>query len=416
MTTTEVPAVLVRCCECGAEKPAPKRLPTGWKRVEESVTCGECWQKRLCLRAVTMRVAKPDGMGWPELRKLLRESFEATTAAANFVMREMAKVEPGFVDVDGKMKLGKLPKCYFYPEIRKRWPLLATCSVNTLEQLVQSKYRAQRLDMARGRKSLPSFRYPQPIPVHNATWSVSEGEDGGIVLSFLLSGQRVRLVLRGGSQYRRQTNDVRRIIKGEVKQCQLDVYEEGTFPNTKLLVKMVGWFPRQERTGSFAASLVTGPVARGGGDDEQVQVDGVQATAATPAFLTLYNDEQRTIYRWNADHVRGWIAAQDERMQRLREDLKAEKRLGRDRDGILAQMDLLERDHHNRMHSFCHEVSAQVVEHLRRRRCGTLLFVDRDRSYFRHFPWAKLSGMLADKSKRAGIEFIASGDAVSESP
>lgn len=415
MATTEA-LVTVCCSECAAEQAAPKRLPTGWKRIGETVTCVDCWKKRFALRAVTMRVAKPDGIGWPELRKLLRESFTASTQAANWVLRQMALHDPGFNE---NGKLAKMPQVEpdgqsLYLGVMARWSDWDTRTASCIVQAAQAKYKACRFKMARGEVSLPSIRYPHPIPCHNATWSISEGEDGGLVLDAPLGRKnRVRLVLRGGSQYRRQLNDVRRIIKGEVQQCQLDIYEEGTYPNTKQLVKMVGWFPRQERTGSFAASLVTGPVARPNVDADG-QIAGAQI--ATPAFLTLYNDERRTIYRWNADHVRGWIAAQDERMQRLREDLKAEKRLGRERDGILAQMDRLERDHYHRLHSFCHEVSTQVVEHLRRRHCGTLMFVDKDRSYFQHFPWAKLAGMLADKAHRAGIDFIASGDAGAETP
>lgn len=377
------------CALCGAEKDVG-RIPTGWKLIGDVLHCEKCKLAKYALRAVTIPIVSPVGIGWPDLRKLLRESFSATTEAANFVVREMAKVDDGLVAAaNGKRKLGKLPKCYFYPEIRKRWPALATCSVNSLEQAVQAKYRAARLDMVLGKKSLPSFRYPHPIPVHNATWSVKEGDDGGLELSFLLSGERVTVRLKGGVNYRRQLVDVRRLISGEARQGQLDIMEHGT----KVLCKMVGWFPRTEKRDGWAASLVSG------GD----------------AFLTLYNDDRRTIYRWNADHVRRRIAAQDEQMQRLREDLKAEKRLGRERDGILARMDLLRQRHHDYMHSFCHDVSRQVIGHLSRRRCALVMVSMDDKSYMPHFPWHKLGTMLADKANRAGIE-IASGDGASESP
>jgi hypothetical protein len=220
---------------------------------------------------------------------------------------------------------------------------------------------------------------------------VSECEDGGLHVDLPIGRKaRATLRLKGGQGHRRALHDVRRIIRGEVAQCQLDIYEQGA----KLLVKMAGWFPRQDKRGDFVASMHTG------GD----------------ALLTLYNDERRLIYRWNADHVRRRIVAQDEQMQRLREDLKAEKRLGRERDGILARMEFLSEQGRRFLGSFCHEVSRQVVEHLRRRRCSVLMLVDRDKSYMPHFPWHQLRSMIADKANRAQIELIASDDAASESP
>lgn len=381
------------CGSCQSERGEGDRLPTGWKRLGGAVHCEKCWRERYALRAVTIPIVSPVGMDWQELRKLLRESFDMVTQAANYCLRNLAANDRGIDPMTGKVGKFEAPTIggkSIYKAIADAWPI-ATQSAVALSQSVIAKYRACRFDMHRGRASLPTIRYPHPIPVHNATWSISEGEDGGLVLNLPLGRKnRVDLRLKGGQNYRRQLMDVRRIINGEAIQGQLDIMEKGA----QVLVKMVGWFPKTPRGAKpWAASLATG------GD----------------AFLTLYNDEKRTIYRWNADHVRRWIAAQDEQMQRLREDLKAERRLGRERDGILARMDLLSQRNHDRMHSFCHEVSKQVIGHLERRRCGTLMCAMKDTSYVPHFPWHKLRTLLADKASRARIE-IASGDAASESP
>lgn len=383
----------MKCDTCHVERETKSdRTPMGWKRLGDALHCDKCWRGKYALRAVTIPIACPVGMGWPELRKLLRESFEMATQASNWALRQLAMSDPG-IDL-GTKKLGKMQVCEpggksLYKGVADHFDL-DTRTASCLTQLVQAKYRALRLDMQRGKVSLPSLRYPQPIPMHNATWSIAEGEDGGLVLDMPLGRKnRVQVKLRGGQNYRRQLVAVRQLIRGEAIQGQLDVMEQGT----KVLCKMVGWFPKTERRDGWAAALHTG------GD----------------AFLALYNDERRAIYRWNADHIRRWIVAQDEQMQRLREDLKAEKRMGRDRDGILARMSDLRQKHHDRMHSFCHEVSSQVIGHLSRRRCGLLMVVDADKSYLPHFPWHKLRTMLADKANRAGIE-IASGDAASETP
>jgi len=382
----------MRCSSCQSERDAGDRLPMGWKRLGDAVHCDKCWRERYALRAVTLPIVSPIGMDWQELRKMLRESFQMATHAANWALRQLAAHDAG-IGVGAKLGRMDTPEPggkSLYKGVADQFAL-DTRTASVLVQAASAKYRASRLGMHRGEVSLPSIRYPHPIPVHNNTWSVREGEDGGLELNFPLGRkQRVSVRLKGGVNYRRQLVQVRQIIRGEAVQGQLDIMEQGT----KVLAKMVGWFPKADRTAKpWAASLATG------GD----------------AFLTLYNDERRTIYRWNADHVRRWIAAQDEQMQRLREDLKAEKRLGRERDGILARMDLLSRQNHDRMHSFCHEVSAQVIRHLERRRCGTLICAMQDQSYMPHFPWHKLKSMLADKANRTGIE-IASGDAASESP
>lgn len=379
----------MQCSTCQAEKSRKNGdgLPIGWKRLGEATHCEKCWRSRFALRAVTLPIVSPVGMSWDDLRKLLRESFTWTTQAANWTLRQLAMHDPG---LDAEGKITKLPVVEpegksLYKGVADRWPL-DTRTASTVVQAATAKYRACRLNMMRGRVSLPSIRYPHPIPCQNAVWSIAEGEDGGLVLSLPIGRKnRVQVRLAGGVNYRRQLEDVRRLVKGEAVQGQLDVMEHGT----KVLCKMVGWFPKSEKVkGEWTAALHTG------GD----------------AFLTLYNDERHAIYRWNADHVRRRIAAQDEQMQRLREDLKAEKRLGRERDGILARMDMLRQQGQDYLHSFCHEVSAQVIGHLSRRRCGLMLVVDADHSYMPHFPWHKLRTMLADKANRAGID-IASGDA-----
>lgn len=383
----------MKCDICSVEEDTKgDRIPKGWKRLVGVLHCGKCLRSRFARRAVTIPIVSPVGMGWDDLRKALRQSFDWTTQAANWVLRQLAAHDAGIDPVT--KKLGKFAPPEpdgksLYKGVADRW-CIDTRTASCIVRAATAKYGACRLKMHRGEVSLPSIRYPHPIPVQNATWSITEGEDGGLVLDMPLGRRgRVQVRLKGGVNYRRQLVAVRQLMKGEAVQGQLDIMESGT----KVLAKMVGLFPKVAKRDGWAAALHTG------GD----------------AFLALYNDERRAIYRWNADHVRGWIMAQDDRMQRLRDDLKAEKRLGRERDGILARMEQLRDQHHNRMHSFCHKVSAQVIGQLSRRRCGLLMVVDADKSYMPHFPWHKLSTMLADKANRAGIE-IASGDAATDSP
>lgn len=371
----------MKCSSCEASCES-ERMPTGWKKLEEAIFCPACWKARYVIKAVTIPVVSPVGMGWPELRKLLREQFDLTTKAANWAMRQVAALDTtlGVGQKMGKMGIPEPNGKSLYKGIADQFSVSTHTAVE-ISNAVLSKYRTARLDMHRGRASLPSIRYPHPIPVPGKTWSIEEGKDGGLVLNTPLGRKnRVNLRLKGGSEYRRQLLDIRKILDGTAVKGQLAIYENGS----KLLVKIAGWFPKVVRTNKpWAASLVTG------GD----------------CLFTLYSDEQKTIYRWNADHVKRWVAAQDEQMQRLREDLKAEKRLGREKDGILARMALLSAKHTDRMHSFCHEASAQVIGHLVRRRCGTLVCSFSDTGFIPHFPWFKLKTMLANKANKEGIEF-----------
>ena len=398
-----------RCEQCRVIRESGNRLPRGWKRRDESVYCDKCWRAAYALRAITIPVVGPICAGklgakdsapmeWPELRERLKASWIATTQASNWILRQLAVIDPGLVGG----KLAKMPRSYFYPELRKRWPALATCSVVSLDQAAQQKYRAARFDLALCQASLPTMRYPVPIPVHNATWSVWEDEGGRLLLSFMLGEGRVTVRLRGGPNYRRQLLGLRKIMRGEAVQGELAIYRvnanhadhrNGDTKGTRVMAKMVAWLPKDEARGQTVAALHTG------GD----------------AFLTLYDEARNTIFTWNADHVRRRVARHDQELQRLREDLKAERRLGRERDGVLARMELVSRNHAHYMHSFCHQVSAEVVGLLKRRRAGLAIYVDADQGYMPHFPWHKLGEMLADKAGKAGIEFTSS-DAASDSP
>lgn len=379
------------CSSCGIEREGD-RMPTGWKRLGESVHCDKCWKLRYVIKAVTIPVVSPVGMDWPSLRKILQEQFDLSTKAANWTMRQVAALDT-VLGVGTKLEKMPVPMPggkTLYKAVADQFAL-DTRTASCLSNAVLALYKKARFEMHRGRTSLPSIRYPYPIPITGATWDVTEGEDGGLTVDVPLGRKnRVSLRLRGGSEYRRQLTDIRKIISGEAVKGQLDIYEKGT----KLLVKFAGWFPRKPATDKpWSASLVSG------GDN----------------FATLYNDQNKTIYRWNADHVKRWVIAQDEQNQRLREDLKAEKRLGREKDGILARLALLSDKHTNRMHSFCHEVSAQIVNHLVRRRCGTLICTFADTGFIPHFPWFKFKTMLANKANAVGIEFVSGGE-VSESP
>lgn len=403
----------MKCSACDAVKVLPsktggERLPNGWKRIAEDVLCEDCVGTRYHLSAIELPVVGPVCTGepgqtgsrpleWPELRDRLRAAWIATTQSSNWIVRQLALSDPG---MSAEGKLATMPKQYLYPELRKRWPSLTTAAVPSLERAVTRKYRACRLKIATCQQSLPTMRYPVPLPIAGSTYKVWEDDGGRLLVSFLLDSERVTLRLRGGPNYRRQLSGLRAIMTGEAKQCELSIYRRNASPSdhrngdtaaTRVFAKFVARFPKRVSERAGVAAMHTG------GD----------------AFFTLFDECKNQILRWNGDHIRRRIRAYDEQLQRLREDLKAEKRLGRDRDGILARMDILAQNQNAWLHSLCHEMSASVVTMLARRKVATLLYVDVDKSYVDHFPWAAFRLKLETKASALGIE-IASGNTVPE--
>lgn len=153
---------MTTCSVCGKSVEATK-LPRGWKRMMDAVHCDECWRKQYVLRAVTMEVLRPlgDGIGWPELRAILRTSWGQATSMTNWIMGRMFAVDQprtpdmkklGKFDFDGKP---------LYHECREIWPEFRPTSLASLMQALRGKYSKKRYDVLwTGEASLPSAVSP----------------------------------------------------------------------------------------------------------------------------------------------------------------------------------------------------------------------------------------------------------------
>ena len=84
-------------------------------------------------RSLVLPIAGPVDATWPELRVALREAWGETTRAANWMLTELyaRDIRRGAQD----KKLGKMPKVYLYPEARKLFPLLASQTLSSLDQI-----------------------------------------------------------------------------------------------------------------------------------------------------------------------------------------------------------------------------------------------------------------------------------------
>lgn len=399
----------MQCDGCGLPRDSPMtksgvpRTPKGWRRLPAGVYCPTCKHERYVLRAVTLAVAGPVGATWEDLRSSLRAAWGDVTSATNWMMTRLYTSDPGRL---GEKKLPKLERVYLYPDARRLFPELDSRTVSSLEQAVQAKYRAIRYDLRwRHAVSLPTARYPQPLPLSSQSVRIERTEQGWIA-SVPIQGTRYELRLRGGAQWRRQTRALEQIAEGRADMGECALYQvlahDGDHRpsptekrRTRLMLKVVAWIPRD--------------VARG----QRV----CTATTTADAFL-IARTETGAEWRLNADHIRRASAHAAKIQQRLREDLKAERRFPRPmRAGLVGRMGEQGRKRERQITSWMQESSHQLVEWARRQRCARIEWADTDRGYFAgvNFPWYRFAQLVQQKAERAGMEF-ASGPVVDETP
>ena len=382
------------CAGCGkvAEKPAPPRMPRGWKRRAEEVFCQNCWCERYMLRAVAIPIASPLGeTTWKDFDADLHRMWAATTNCSNWMLTELYAHD---VRRDGSSpsKMPRMEHTYLYPGARARFPELPSQSVASLEQAITQKYRATRYDVVwRSSAVLPTYRYPAPFPIHNQSWHIRFDDDNRIALSVRIADHRIELRLKGGPQFHRQRRAVEQMVRGEAIRGECAIYKRGT----ATMAKMVAWLPRPEGSAPKSGSLIV----RTGND----------------SLLIAVNAKDERVWVWNADQVRRWHAEHRRQLERWSDDQKAENRPVPD---FAARRQAAAQKYNHRMDAACHQGSAYVAGYAARRRFAAVSYDDRETSFCPDFPWARLRTLLAQKLDAHRIEFIpvASGEVKGELP
>ena len=194
---------IVHCADCRTSKSVRRRLPSGWKRTGADYFCGTCWNKRYVLRSITIPVAAPADISWLDLRALLKNLYKEVTSASNWMVTQMFTQDVRRSPTHEKMP--QMPeirsssgKKGLYTDAREQFPSLPPQSVSSLEQAILRKYRSKRYNVVwTCSESLPVYRYPQPVPFHNQSWTPMIVEDRPQVCLRLMSGDRVNIRLRG---------------------------------------------------------------------------------------------------------------------------------------------------------------------------------------------------------------------------
>lgn len=383
------------CHGCKGEKQTTgDRVPRGWKRIGEVVLCSSCWGDRYVLRAVTFPVASSLDCTWAELWRRLSEVWRSTTAMSNWAMTRIRAVDPANPADSEQEKIPRFIPPYIYPEARALWPEHPTQSVISVLQTAQRRYMASRFDVAwRFAAALPTFRYPVPYPVHNRGWAATfdafGGEDGAKecpVVSLRLGGERIRLRLRGGSEFRRQLAAFREIASGDAVQGELAIYPEtqrgsntrrtvataganggGQRTRHRIMVKLVAWLPRKAR-GHRQGTL-------------HVRTDET-------AFVVAVLADPERVWTMHADLVARWQAEHSSRLQHLADDQKLERRRPRkSRERFQVARRLLVAKHRDRMDSWIQQSARQIAGFAARQRVAEVRLDLSTMGRFQSFPW-----------------------------
>lgn len=367
------------------------RTPAGWKHIGTEYTCPECWRERYLLRAVTLPVVSPLDCKWEDLDGALKLMWRETTRASNWMMTQCytrdIRREPDVA------KMPPMPRIYLYPEARVLFPSLPPQTVASLEQAIQRRYRKLRYEIiwTCGR-SLPSFRYPTPFPVHNQSWHADERPElkGVPIVSIRIAESRYALRLKGGAQMRRQLQAFRQIANGSAHPGELAVFRRGL----RTMVKMVAWLPRAGGRPELSGTLT------------------VKTTS--DSLLVAINGKNEALWKFNGDHVRRWVAEHRRMLQRLAEDSKCENRPV---PSFAARREDACRKFSDRMASGCHEAASYLEGYAERGNFRTVRYDDSDHSFCPEFQWARLRSLIIEKLDAFGIRLeLASGQAAEETP
>lgn len=431
------PAII--CAACNRSRATKKtvsdgtRLPPGWKREPSGEpVCDQCWHGRYIMRAVQVPIATIVGVehadlkaAWRELRQSLRDGWTACQRVANWALAELAKAEPPPEPGATKMPPYEWPYLYGMGKPWDRWGLTAT-TANAVLRFAQSRYRADRLECWRGKRSIASVRNA-PLPLNSQSVRLGKSDQGGTLFNFAVGSRRWTVLLRGGHRWRRTYEALRPLIDSPHLIGECAVLDHGK----DVTVKIAAWFPRRAAPKS--------------GDGPQRTFS--LATAPTAFWLGSIGDRDWIL---NADHVRGWnaqhnrvkvagarhranvgqtgmmeperlrqlIGEHDDAVQRLREDAKREKRRPSTAQELMtARMAAMTAKHQARMTTWCQQAAAMAVGFAARNKCGTIAYNDACQDFMPHFPWHKLRTCLANKCDEAGIRLeLSSGESARERP
>lgn len=396
------------------------KLPRGWKR-HGGVTYGPtAWAKAFRPRSLHVPVASAtqEGShdtraGWAELWKSLGAAWGDATRYANTCLGFYAPKDfalPLARDEKG-LSLPKIPKdtknawlreAY---ALRRDFPALDSSTAAAIRMECLRTWNRERWNVRiRADKSLPTFRYPFPLPLpaDAMTWSVDSG-NGYLTARVRIDGRAFVIRLSPSHKYSRNLSSIRAGITGEAVIGETSLLRRRSFGNERgdggwqIWAAVTVYLPVRKSVSEPDRTLA---VTVGGGDLFRAVVAG-----------------QERIWTLHADDLLPRIEAYDRQRQRISDDRKFERRCGASGERYQAMSEDRVQRHRRWLDTQLHRRSRELVEFARRNRCGVIRLEMSAPPV--GLPWSRLLEMIRQKAAEYGMTVAcndASGDVVQKTP
>lgn len=402
------PAVTVTCLRCQGQKSirSKTRLPHGWKRLGGPL-CVACLRSAYVQRSVVIPVSYPlDGRTWVEFGHTLKTQWAEATRGANWLLTTLYTRDVRRAADDTTLR--EMPSGYLYPELRTVCPQIAPINLTTLIRSMEKTYRQQRYELLwTGQRSLATIRYPAPIPLHQQGWQLAQQEDGAWVVRVRLGpdGEWWRLRLTGGPAFHRQLGQLRQLASGIALPGAGAIYRqvrrladhrsgsEDRGQRTRVLVKLVGWFPKRD-----LASDVTGTLAI--------------ATESSDLMAGRIH-ARGEVFRFHGDYLRRAIGQYETERHRIAADLGVLRRwIPAERAALTQRMDAIAARQRRRGRTWHQQIGAAIVRVARREHVRTVQYADEEDGFCYPFPWTQLRLAVQSAVEAAGLQWEYASGAV----
>lgn len=391
MTATTTETRDYTCTACGVVGNG-KRLPRKWKQMSAGPLCPTC-RDGYATRVVTLPVREVVTPAETRLLDSLRECWRLATDLANWSQMELLRR-----DVRRTPDMERLPK-FAVGSLYTIWraecsfaDAFAGCAgsaaaiIRECEQRWKSHPAFGRFNVIwRGESSAATYRYPYPWIVRSQEAKI-ERRDDGYHLSVTIPGGRNEYRLDNHPTQRRMLSQLDAVMDGEARMGD---------------VKLCARWRGGKIVGVDAKMAVTGKrVAKIGGQTAIIRT-------GNDALLLVELPDRSEPYVYNADNLRGVLAAYERWRHRASIDLKFEKRWpAHTRNRIVDGMQDRIQRHHSRLKTGIEQAVSCAVLYAQRHGCGSIVYDDTDRGAIPgNFPWARMRERMSLTCDNLGIEY-----------
>lgn len=373
MTLADAPNTTITCAVTGktvettANADGSPKLPRGWKRhagkdYSPAGFAGQYVQRavRLPVASVTVEGSDDRQAGWKAFWTALRAAWGDATRYANLAISNYAAKDfslPLEKTDDGKIRLPKIDR-----ETQNAWrrevyalhhdfPAIDATSAAAISMECWRTWLKWRWDVrVTGKRALPTFRYPLPVPLpaQGVKWSVDPG-NGYVTGRMRVNGSAFLARLSASRDHARQIDTLRTALKEAHRIGETSLLLRNNQPWVAVTVSL------PKRPVGVLDPARTLAVKLGGGDLFRAVVDGAER-----------------VWTLHADDFLGRVERWDERRQRFSDDRKFERRRGKRRERYQALSESVTERHHRWLTNQLHIRSRELVEFAKRQRCGRI--------------------------------------------